>query len=103
MLYEVITAANEIIPDAYEKAAEECGLDIVSRPEIDVEQIEKGKSFIFTADRITSYNVCYTKLLRGQLHALQYLKWCRGGEFTPNPWDVKKNMNVDQYEHRDKQ
>ncbi len=43
-------AANEIIPDAYEKAAEECGLDIVSRPEIDVEQIEKGKSFIFTAE-----------------------------------------------------
>lgn len=43
-------AANEIIPDAYEKAAEESGLDIVSRPEIDVTQIEKGKSFIFTAE-----------------------------------------------------
>ncbi len=43
-------AANEIIPDAYEKAAQECGLDIVSRPEIDVEQIEKGKTFIFTAE-----------------------------------------------------
>lgn len=22
----------------------------------------------------------------GQLHALKYLKWCRGDEFTPNPW-----------------
>lgn len=43
-------AANIIIPTAYEKAAEECGLDIVSRPEIDVEQIEKGKTFIFTAE-----------------------------------------------------
>lgn len=21
-----------------------------------------------------------------QLHALSYLKWCRGGNFTPNPW-----------------
>lgn len=42
-------AANEIIPAAYEAAAEECGLDIVSRPEIDVEQIESGKPFIFTA------------------------------------------------------
>lgn len=43
-------AANEIIPDAYEKAVAESGLDIVSRPEIDVIQVEKGKSFIFTAE-----------------------------------------------------
>ncbi|WP_276929098.1 trigger factor [Herbinix luporum] len=43
-------AANEIIPEAYEKAALESGLEIVSRPEIDVVQIEKGKSFIFTAE-----------------------------------------------------
>ena len=42
-------AANEIIPEAYEKAAEESKLDIVSRPDIDVVQVEKGKSFIFTA------------------------------------------------------
>lgn len=43
-------AANEAIPDAYEAAAKESGLEIVSRPEIDVVQIEKGKSFIFTAE-----------------------------------------------------
>ncbi|MFW5668333.1 MAG: trigger factor [Acetivibrio ethanolgignens] len=43
-------AANSIIPEAYEKAVEESGLDIVSQPEIDVTQIEKGKSFIFTAE-----------------------------------------------------
>lgn len=43
-------AANELIPDAYAEAAKESGLDIVSRPEIDVVQIEKGKSFIFTAE-----------------------------------------------------
>ncbi|MDO5520529.1 MAG: trigger factor [bacterium] len=42
-------AANEIIPTAYEAAAKESGLEIVSQPEIDVTQIEKGKSFIFTA------------------------------------------------------
>ena len=47
ILYE--DAANEIIPEAYEKAVEECGEDIVSSPEIDVTQIEKGKPFIFTA------------------------------------------------------
>lgn len=43
-------AANEIIPAAYDKAVEESGLEIVSRPEIDIVQIEKGKSFIFTAE-----------------------------------------------------
>jgi len=42
-------AANMLIPDAYEAAAKESGLEIVSQPEIDVVQIEKGKSFIFTA------------------------------------------------------
>ncbi len=42
-------AANELIPEAYAKAAEESGLDIVSRPEIDVTQVKKGEAFIFTA------------------------------------------------------
>lgn len=42
-------AANAIIPDAYEKAYEECGEEITSSPEIDVVQIESGKPFIFTA------------------------------------------------------
>ncbi len=43
-------AANEIIPEAYEKAVSESDLDIVSRPDIDVVQVEKGKTFIFTAE-----------------------------------------------------
>lgn len=42
-------AANEAMPGAYEQAAKDCGLEIVSRPEIDVVQMEKGKEFIFTA------------------------------------------------------
>lgn len=42
-------AANYAIPSAYSDAADECGLDIVSQPEIDITQIEKGKDFIFTA------------------------------------------------------
>ena len=25
----------------------------------------------------------------GQIHALRYLRWCRGGDFAPNPWDAK--------------
>ncbi len=43
-------AANALIPEAYTKAAAECGEEIMSRPEIDVVQIEKGKPFIFTAE-----------------------------------------------------
>lgn len=43
-------AANELIPNAYEKALDECEEEIVSAPKIDVTQIEKGKDFIFTAE-----------------------------------------------------
>ena len=43
-------AANALIPDAYSKAYDECELDIVSQPSIDVVQLEKGKPFIFTAE-----------------------------------------------------
>lgn len=43
-------AANIIIPKAYSEEIKDCDLDIVSRPEIDIEQIEKGKAFIFTAE-----------------------------------------------------
>lgn len=43
-------AVNELIPDAYEKALEECEEEIVSSPKIGLEQIEAGKPFIFTAE-----------------------------------------------------
>ena len=50
-------AANTLIPKVYSEAYEECELEIVSRPEINVVQIEKGKSFIFTADVATKPEV----------------------------------------------
>lgn len=43
-------AANAMINENYPKATAESELDIVSQPEIDVVQLEKGKSFIFTAE-----------------------------------------------------
>lgn len=43
-------AANIIIPEAYSKALDEVDVEVVSQPEIDVVQIEKGKTFIFTAE-----------------------------------------------------
>ena len=43
-------AANALLPDAYAAAADECELKLVSRPSIEVIQIEKGQPFIFTAE-----------------------------------------------------
>ena len=42
-------AANKLINEYYPKEVADCEEEIVSSPEIDVEQIEKGKNFIFTA------------------------------------------------------
>lgn len=42
-------AANKLINEYYPKEVADCEEEIVSSPEIDVEQIEKGKDFIFTA------------------------------------------------------
>lgn len=43
-------AVNALIPEAYEKAVDECEEEIVSSPKIEVEQVEAGKPFIFTAE-----------------------------------------------------
>ncbi|MCM1107059.1 MAG: trigger factor [Blautia sp.] len=43
-------AANEMMQQTYPSAVDESGEDIVSRPTVSVEQIEKGKSFIYTAE-----------------------------------------------------
>lgn len=42
-------AANVVLEKTYGEAADESELEIVSRPEIDIVQIEKGKDFIYTA------------------------------------------------------
>lgn len=47
VLYE--DAINEALDASYGNVVDECGLEIVSRPEIDVVSIEKGKPFIYTA------------------------------------------------------
>ena len=43
-------AANALMQQNYAAAVDESGIDIVSRPTVDVVQIEKGKPFIFTAE-----------------------------------------------------
>lgn len=43
-------AANTLMQQTYPSAVDESGIDIVSRPTVDVVQIEKGKPFIYTAE-----------------------------------------------------
>ena len=43
-------AANNLMQNTYAGAVEESGVDVVSRPTVDVVQIEKGKAFIYTAE-----------------------------------------------------
>ncbi len=42
-------ALDIVVPDAYAKAVEESGIEPVAQPEIDIEQIEKGKDLVLTA------------------------------------------------------
>ena len=42
-------AANIVLQETYDDAAKESGEEIVSAPQIDISQVEEGKSFIYTA------------------------------------------------------
>ena len=42
-------ALNDVLPDAYEAALKESGLDVVARPEFDVEDINEGAPVVLTA------------------------------------------------------
>jgi trigger factor len=42
-------AINYVLPEAYDEAVKESGLDIVAKPELDVEEIKKGEPVVFTA------------------------------------------------------
>ncbi|MUV39407.1 Trigger factor [Lentibacillus sp. JNUCC-1] len=42
-------AVDILLPEAYSNAVETAGIDPVDQPEIDIEQIEKGKDLVFTA------------------------------------------------------
>ena len=42
-------ALNAVLPEAYQAALKESGLDVVARPEFDVEEIKEGEPVVFTA------------------------------------------------------
>ncbi|WP_047985011.1 trigger factor [Ornithinibacillus californiensis] len=43
-------AVDIVLPEAYTKAVEESGIEPIDQPSIDIEQIERGQTLIFTAD-----------------------------------------------------
>lgn len=47
-LYE--DALNAVLPEAYEAAVAEAGIDPVAQPKIDVEKMEKGEDWVITAE-----------------------------------------------------
>ena len=50
-------AINDVLPEAYEAACKESGLEITSRPVLDYTQVEHGKSLIFVATVATKPEV----------------------------------------------
>lgn len=65
-------AFNEVAQDALEEAVEENKLEIVSRPDIDVTQIEKGKDLIFTAIMQTKPEVKLGKYKGIEIKKIEY-------------------------------
>ncbi|MEE1305547.1 MAG: trigger factor [Agathobacter sp.] len=54
-------AANELMQNSYPAAIDESGVDIVSRPTVNVVQIKKGEPFIYTAEVATKPEVTLGK------------------------------------------
>ncbi len=65
-------AFNEIAGSAYEEALKEKEIEAVSKPEIDLVQIEKGKDLIFTAIVATKPEVTLGKYKGIQIKKIEY-------------------------------
>lgn len=65
-------AFNEVVPEIFEKEVKEAGLEVVSRPDIDITQMEKGKDLIFTAIVQTKPEVTLGKYKGIELKKVEY-------------------------------
>ena len=65
-------AFNELVPDIYEKELEENKIEAVSKPEIEIEQMEKGKDLKFTAVVQTKPEVKLGKYKGIELKKIEY-------------------------------
>ena len=77
-------ALNDVLPEAYEAALKESGLDVVARPEFDVEEIKDGEPVVFTALVTTRPEV---KL--GEYKGIEVEKV----DYTVSDEDVDKEIN----------
>ena len=65
-------AFNEVASEVYEKEIKEAGLEVVSRPQIDITQMEKGKDLVFTAVVQTKPEVKLGKYKGIELKKIEY-------------------------------
>ncbi len=65
-------AFNEVVPEIYEKELTDAGIIAVSRPNIDITQMEKGKDLIFTAVVQTKPEVTLGKYKGIELKKIEY-------------------------------
>ena len=63
---------NELVPDIYDEAIKENKIEAVSRPDIDITQMEKGKELIFTATVQTKPEVELGKYKGIELKKIEY-------------------------------
>ncbi len=50
-------ALNNLLPDVYEAAVEEAGIEVVAQPKIDIASMEKGQDWTITAEVVTKPEV----------------------------------------------
>ena len=65
-------AFNEVVPEVYEKELKEAGIEAVSKPQIDITQMEKGKDLLFTATVQTKPEVKLGKYKGIELKKIEY-------------------------------
>ena len=65
-------AFNELVPDIYDEAIKENKIEAVSRPSIDIVQMEKGKELIFTATVDTKPEVKLGKYKGIEIKKIEY-------------------------------
>jgi trigger factor len=66
-------AFNEVATEAYEEALSENKIEVVSRPEVDIKQMEKGKDVIFTVVVQTKPEVELGKYKGIELKKIEYI------------------------------
>ena len=65
-------AFNELVPDLYDEAIKENNIEAVSKPDIDITQMEKGKDLIFTATVQTKPEVKLGKYKGIKIKKIEY-------------------------------